>query len=194
VTNRHVVAGAESLQVQAAGGVKTPVESWTVSMRDDLATLHLAEPLTQDPIVLAEPPTPGDLVAALGYPLSGPLTSGTGRVVAIDEDMHPDRPMITASMDVWPGNSGGPLIDTDGALVGLIRAIDLNEGWAVAVPVDRVRALLDEVDRELAELRRGGHGPPRWVNLSLERVWKGVRCRLERTPSRCCLPGGAGDE
>lgn len=142
VTNRHVVDGARSLAVQTSAGKETPVASWDISQRDDLALLHLAAPVGHTPVRLGLDPTPGDLVAALGYPLGGPLASGQGRVVEVGEDPEAHTPIIKASMDVLPGNSGGPLVDTTGSLVGLVRAIDLGEGWTLAVPVDRVRDLL----------------------------------------------------
>ncbi|WP_182540568.1 S1 family peptidase [Nocardioides ginsengisegetis] len=143
VTNRHVVAGARTMAVRAPQGAMTRVDSWVVSRRDDLALLHLASPITSAPVSLSTDPTPGDLVAALGYPLGGPLRTAQGRVVGVGDVPGVSGAMITASMDILPGNSGGPLVNTEGELVGLIRAIDLVDGWAIAVPVDRVARLLN---------------------------------------------------
>jgi S1-C subfamily serine protease len=148
LTNRHVVAGARTLVAQTLHGNATRVESWVVSEQDDLALLNLASPVASPPVPLATDPIPGDLVVALGYPLGGSLTAGKGRVVGVGEVPGSSGTMITASMDILPGNSGGPLVNTDGKLVGLIRAIDLVEGWAIAVPVDRVEDLLDEEHAE----------------------------------------------
>lgn len=146
VTNRHVVAGARRLAVRNSNGPRVPVIKWTISNVDDLAVLHLADEVAHQTVSLADPPVPGDLVAALGYPLGGPLTAGQGRVIELTDPGQSGQQSIKASMDVLPGNSGGPLIGTKGELVGLIRAIDLNEGWALAVPADRIEQILDGDD------------------------------------------------
>lgn len=154
VTNRHVVEGARTLEVRAMGEAHIGVTSWTVSQQDDLALLKLASPIAETPVALATDPTPGDLVAALGYPLGGHLTAGRGRVVDVADDSDSSS-RLTASMDVLPGNSGGPLVDTEGRLVGVVRAIDLSEGWAIAVPVERVKDLLNERRVETGQPCRG---------------------------------------
>ena len=143
VTNRHVVEGARVLEVQAPGSARLGVRSWRTSKADDLALLELSSAIPDAPLDLGTAPVPGDLVAALGYPLGGDLTAGQGRIVEMDKD-GAEAGLLKASMEVLPGNSGGPLIDTRGTLVGVVRAIDLTEGWAIAVPVERVRALLDD--------------------------------------------------
>lgn len=150
VTNRHVVAGARTMTVRVSHGAAIRVKSWVVSTRDDLALLSLAAPIGATPVTVAPNPTPGDLVAAVGYPLGGPLTAGRGRVVGVGDMPGPGATAITASMDILPGNSGGPLVNTDGELVGLIRAIDLVEGLAIAVPADRVSDLLNDEHTKLA--------------------------------------------
>lgn len=145
VTNRHVVEGARELHVMS-DGTRFAVQSWDVSSTDDIAVLHLGSDSADRRLSIAsEPVVGGDLVAALGYPLGGPLKAGRGRVVAVDAP-GVGSPLLRASMDVLPGNSGGPVVTTGGELVGLIRAIDLIEGWALAVPVDRVARALDGDD------------------------------------------------
>lgn len=156
VTNRHVVQGARSLEVSAPGGTKIPVASWEVSTSDDLAILRLGASanLGGELTLATHAAVPGDLVAALGYPLGGPLKAGSGRVVDLGDGLG-DSQMIRASMDVLPGNSGGPLIDTSGEVVGLIRAIDLVEGWALAIPVARVARAVEGADLRLGVPCRG---------------------------------------
>jgi S1-C subfamily serine protease len=145
LTNRHVVEGAREMHVISPAGVKVPVTSWDVSSVDDLAVLHVGSSGGASLALASDGATGGDLVAALGYPLGGPLTVGRGRVVDFD-DLDTGHQMIRASMDILPGNSGGPLIDTSGHLVGLIRAIDLVNGWALAVPLERVSRAIEGND------------------------------------------------
>lgn len=142
VTNRHVVDGARTLSVEGPGTSRIPVIDWRVSTVDDLALLTVAKPVSAPPLeVTSTVAQGGDLVAALGYPMGGPLTTGRGRIVSVNSE--DDSTDLRASMDVLPGNSGGPMIDTTGRLVGVVRALDLVEGWAVAIGSDRVALLLD---------------------------------------------------
>lgn len=144
VTNRHVVEGARQLSIETASGHRVDVQSWRVSQTDDLALLRLSEPLFDHPVALAADPTvPGNLIVVMGYPLGGAFTVGRGRVL----DVMPDpggsgQAVIEASADILPGNSGGPLVDTHGQLVGVVRAIDLENGSALAIPAARVTELL----------------------------------------------------
>lgn len=84
---------------------------------------------------------PGDLLVVMGFPLGGPFTTGRGRVVDLRRDGHGGK-VIEASVDVLPGTSGGPLLDTKGRLVGIVRAIDLENGSALGIPKDAVEKLL----------------------------------------------------
>ena len=144
VTNRHVVEGAHHLSIQTSSGRRVDVQSWTVSESDDLAVLRLSKPLFDHPVALAKDPTvPGNLIVVMGYPLGGPFTVGRGRVLnLIPGAGQSGQAVIEASADILPGNSGGPLVDTHGQLVGVVRAIDLENGSAIAIPAARVSNLL----------------------------------------------------
>jgi S1-C subfamily serine protease len=79
----------------------------------------------------------------MGYPLGGPLTVGRGRVLKMTPDPGGSGPAeIEASVDILPGNSGGPLVDTRGQVVGIVRAIDLADGSALAIPDAQIKVLL----------------------------------------------------
>lgn len=144
VTNAHVVEGARRLSILTTSGRRVEIRSWAVSTSDDLALLHLSEPLFEHPVnIAADPTVPGNLVAVMGYPLGGPLTVGRGRVLDVSPD--PDglgSKTIEVSVDVLPGNSGGPLVDTNGRLIGVVRAIDLDNGSAQAIPSAQVSDLI----------------------------------------------------
>jgi S1-C subfamily serine protease len=144
VTNRHVVEGARQLSIETASGRRVAVQSWQVSETDDLALLRLPDQLFHHPVTLAAEPTiPGNLIVVMGYPLGGPLTVGRGRVLKMTPDPGGSgQAEIEASVDILPGNSGGPLVDTHGQVVGVIRAIDLESGSALAIPAARVKDLL----------------------------------------------------
>jgi S1-C subfamily serine protease len=141
VTNRHVVQGARRLSIETTAGATLSVTSWSVSRTDDLALLRISKPVFVDPITIADQMVvPGDLLVVMGFPLGGPFTVGRGRVT--DLTSGDDTQMIEASVDILPGNSGGPLVDTHGELVGVVRAIDLENGAALAIPSSRVAEML----------------------------------------------------
>lgn len=145
VTNKHVVEGARSMSVVTAAGTEAEVTSWTYSRSDDLAILDLDEPLFTNPLtVAAGTVVPGDLVVVMGFPLGGPFTMGRGRISGVTDDF--DEPMLQATVDILPGNSGGPLVSTKGQIAGLIRAIDLQGDLALAIPPDRVARAIEGLD------------------------------------------------
>jgi S1-C subfamily serine protease len=144
VTNEHVVEGARSMSIVTASGHRVAVRNWVVSKSDDLALLWVSKPVFDHPVKVASSATvPGNLVVAMGYPLGGPFTIGRGRVLDVTPDPLDSGPkMIEASVDILPGNSGGPLLDTTGQLVGIVRAINLETGSALAIPSARVVNLM----------------------------------------------------
>jgi len=144
VTNKHVVEGARTLSIVTTSGHRIAVRSWVVSTSDDLALLRLSDPLFDHPVdVAADPTMPGNLVVVMGYPLGGPLTVGRGRVLDVTPDPSGSgQTTIQASVDTLPGNSGGPLLDTHGRLIGIVRAINLENGSAEAIPSARVSELI----------------------------------------------------
>jgi hypothetical protein len=79
------------------------------------------------------PPTPrrGDPVTAVGYPLGGPLTLSRGVALGtvLDRDLSIDVLRITARIE--HGNSGGPLLDSHGRVVGVVYAIETRTGYGL---------------------------------------------------------------
>jgi serine protease Do len=91
----------------------------------------------------------GDLVVAVGHPLGLPAMA-TGVIHAISLSGS-RRGFIRADLRLAPGNSGGPLVDARGRVIGINTMID--GGLGCAVPSR-------DVERFLATVRRGANGPP----------------------------------
>lgn len=153
VTNNHVIANADLIRVQLADGREAEA---TVVGRDpdtDLAVLRVAlDDLPVMPLGRSDQLRVGDLVLAIGNPigLSQTVTSGivsaTGRGqlgVATFENF------IQTDAAINFGNSGGALIDTTGALIGINTAVVAKnlgvEGIGFAIPVNLVRGVLQEI-------------------------------------------------
>jgi Do/DeqQ family serine protease len=153
VTNHHVIANADSIKVQLADSREADAHIVGRDPDTDLAVLQID--LTPLPVVTfgrSDRLRPGDVVLAIGNPigLSQSVTHGivsaTGREqlgIATFEDF------IQTDAAINFGNSGGALIDTTGALVGINTAIVAKnlgvEGIGFAIPVNLVRGVLDEI-------------------------------------------------
>jgi S1-C subfamily serine protease len=144
VTNAHVVAGEPSTQVQVASGAysATPV---LYTPKYDLAVLRtiapLGPPLTVDPTDVGR----GTQGAVVGYPENGPLVVGPAGVAAAltaeGRDIYNQgfvvRKVYQIDANVEPGNSGGPLVATDGEVIGVVfsrSTVSADVGYALASP------------------------------------------------------------
>jgi serine protease Do len=139
VTNAHVVRGARAA-VRLVDGTRRDARVLARDAEADLALLELAGSGAAPATLATAPVRIGELVVALGHPfgLRGVLTAGI--VHALGPLVPGGAPWIQADVRLAPGNSGGPLADGAGAVVGLNAMI--AGGLALAVPVARVRAFV----------------------------------------------------
>ena len=143
VTNRHVVAGATTLQVSTFDGKDIDVRTSGAATVADLAIVRTAEKLPASITLAPANPEVGQTVTAIGYPLGGPLTTTTGAVLGYREDpvARSDLPMLLNSAPVEHGSSGSPLVDITGELVGVVYA-STGPGRNYAVPIEVLKDVL----------------------------------------------------
>jgi serine protease Do len=142
-----VVADARVVSVRFPDGQRMTVTRWSEADAHDLALLHLPTSAHAPPVTVSDGRVlGGDLVGVVGYPLGGELTTGQGRVLDVTPSGGGLPRSLIASVEILPGNSGGPLLSVSGDLVGVIRAIDLRAGSAIAVPAHAVRSLVEQGD------------------------------------------------
>ncbi len=151
VTNAHVVAGEITTQVQPGGtGIPLPARVVVFDEKNDIAVLRVGD-LRLPPLPLAEP-RENEPVALLGFPENGPYdvragrTGDTQRVISADAyNRGPVERTVTSFRGfVRPGNSGGPAVNGDGAVVATVfasRADSENAGYGV--PSSLVQQLLN---------------------------------------------------
>ena len=137
VTNAHV-ARAPSLRVRLADDRHLAARLVAADRRADLALLRVPRTrVTLASLADSDSLCVGALVVALGHPLGlrGTLTAGI--VHALGPLSPGGRRWIHADLRLAPGNSGGPLADTAGHVVGLNTMI--AGGLALAIPINDVR-------------------------------------------------------
>jgi S1-C subfamily serine protease len=145
VSNRHVLEGASKASFKRNGRLAV-ISKWYLSSTDDLALSPLSPLDSQGSLELGEnDPIPGDLVAAAGFPWGGPEVSSFGRILSENSEGGASSLsyVIETNLDIHPGNSGGPLLDTRGYVVGVMFAIDTSTNSSLAIPLSRLVANLN---------------------------------------------------
>jgi S1-C subfamily serine protease len=158
VTNAHVVRGCVG-DIEGNLGGEAPVKLRLVSSdpTNDLALLQAPSPFKEIATIRDKPVHSGDSVVAIGYPFHGMLTSDftvTTGIVSSLGGLRNDTRFLQISAAVQPGNSGGPLLDTDGQIVGVVTGKldwlriakatgDLPENINFAIKTGMLRDFLD---------------------------------------------------
>src|SRR5262245_47004284 len=167
LTNAHVVAGASAIRVRLAGQTEpTKAELVAADEGNDLALLRI----DADDLVPADFAAPGDIaigdqVVAIGFALDldGDPTVTLGIVSALDRTLRTsdgalDR-LIQTDAAISSGNSGGPLVNANGQVVGINTAVARSDAMTAASNVGFAIGI-DEVEHVLDALRQSD-GEPR---------------------------------
>ncbi|HEX2027596.1 MAG TPA: serine protease [Nitriliruptorales bacterium] len=158
VTNRHVVEDADPLRLSTWDGDAFEVEVAVVAPDHDLAALRTNRALGSTVEPAQRPAQRGDLVHVAGYPLGGEF--GTVKGIVVDEVEGPalgePAQVLRIRAVVLPGYSGGPVLDDDGRLVGVVYALGRTTRLALAIPLLSLVRWLDD-----ASLRWRGAGSDR---------------------------------
>lgn len=137
-TNRHVIAGATRVELSAWDG-----HDFTASVLGhggdvDLAQLDPTVLRGDSPALIGGPePVPGDLVYVAGYPEGDQLTVSSGSVLGTipGSRVGMTGQILLMSNQVEPGNSGSPVLNTQGQVVGVVFGLALKTHYALAIPV-----------------------------------------------------------
>jgi S1-C subfamily serine protease len=152
LTAYHVIAGADSIEVTFSDGTTSKAEVVSESRENDTAVLSTErKPEVIVPAVLGGGGQVGDEVYAVGHPLglvgsmSAGVISGLGRAIPLDDELTLEG-LIQFDAAVNPGNSGGPLLNRNGQVIGIVTALanptDQNffVGIGFAVPIETAGA------------------------------------------------------
>lgn len=125
VTNNHVIDGCSELKGNLTGEAAMVLRVVSSDANNDLALLQAPSTATFKEFARIRDRSfrSGDSVVAIGFPYHGLLTSDftvTTGIVSSLSGMHNDTRFLQISAPVQPGNSGGPLFDTSGQIVGVV--------------------------------------------------------------------------
>ena len=161
VTNQHVVDGAGEVTVVLHDGTRLPATRQGHSAADDLAVVKVdagaVAGIAPLPLADSDDVRPGQLAIAIGSPYRNlnsvgvGIVSGSGRGPASVLN-RPMPDMIQTDAPLNPGNSGGPLLNAEGEVIGVNSAVRIGSGGVVdefrigyAVPSNTIRALLPDL-------------------------------------------------
>jgi serine protease Do len=172
VTNNHVIEGAEEIEINFHDGSKLKVDK--VIGRDTKADLALLKVTPKKPLVDVKfgPSATlevGDWVMAIGNPfgLGGSVSLGIISAKSRDINSGPYDDYLQTDAAINKGNSGGPLFNMDGEVIGVNTAIISPTGGSIgigfAVPSDTVANVVDQL-KQFGEVRRG------WLGVKIQTV------------------------
>jgi TPR repeat protein len=125
ITNDHVVRSCKSVRVRHPDESLSPAKLLASARADDLALLKVDKVEAVAPFRSGRELRQGEQVVAFGFPLSGVLASSgnltIGNVTAL-AGLRNDERFLQTSTPIQPGNSGGPLLDMNGRVVGVTTA------------------------------------------------------------------------
>ena len=184
VTNNHVVEGADEILVFLNDGTRLEAKLLGSDTKADLAVLKV-EAARDLPFVEfgdSDSAQVGDWVLAIGNPFGLGGSVSLGIVSARNRDIQsgPYDDFIQTDAAINQGNSGGPLFDMDGKVVGIATAIIARGGSSLgigfAVPVNLARPVVEQL-AEFGETRRG------WLGVGIQDVTAEMAASLGRPNS-----------
>ncbi len=155
VTNNHVVQNAVDIKVTLDDGTELPAKLLGADAKSDLAVLKISAPKPLATIAWGDSDKLklGDQILAIGNPFGIGTTVTAGIVSARGRDLHsgPYDDFIQIDAPINHGNSGGPLVDREGNVVGINTAIYSPNGGSVgvgfAIPSDEAKAIVAKLEK-----------------------------------------------
>ena len=195
VTNNHVISDADEVSVILNNGDNLKAEVIGRDKKTDLALLRVKpeKPLKAVKFGDSGKLRLGEWVIAIGNPFSLGGTVTAGIVSARDRDINsgPYDNYIQTDASINRGNSGGPLFNLEGEVIGVNTAIISPSGGSIgigfAVPSKTVVGVIDQL-REFGETRRG------WLGVRIQPVTPEIAESLSIKPARGALIAGLDDK
>ncbi|MGY6708944.1 MAG: DegQ family serine endoprotease [Rhizobiaceae bacterium] len=192
ITNNHVIADADAIEVNFSDGSSLAAELVGADPQTDLAVLRVdpeARPLSDVDFGDSDAIRIGDWVMAIGNPfgLGGSVTVGIVSARGRDIRSGPYDDFIQTDAAINRGNSGGPLFDMHGRVIGINTAIISPTGGSIgigfAIPSALAMSVIDQLV-EFGETRRG------WLGVRIQPVTDDIAESLGMETARGALVAG----
>jgi serine protease Do len=195
VTNNHVIADADEVSVILNDGTTLKAELIGTDKKSDLALLKVKsdKPLKAVKFGDSDKLRLGEWVIAIGNPFSLGGTVTAGIVSARNRDINsgPYDNYIQTDAAINRGNSGGPLFNLNGEVIGVNTAIISPSGGSIgigfAVPSKTALGVIDQL-RDFKEVRRG------WLGVRIQQVTDEIADSLSIKPTRGALIAGIDEK
>ncbi|MFV0280746.1 MAG: DegQ family serine endoprotease [Rhodoblastus sp.] len=195
ITNNHVIQDATEVYVVFTDGKKLKAEVVGKDAKVDVAVLKVKpeKPLTAVKFGDSDKARVGDWVMAVGNPfgLGGSVTAGIVSARNRNIDSGPYDNYIQTDAAINKGNSGGPLFNMDGEVVGINTAILSPSGGSIgigfATPANTVKPIIEQL-QQFGETRRG------WLGVRIQNVDDSIAESLSLGKARGALIAGVDDK
>ncbi len=204
LTNHHVVANAQKLEVALADGSRWPAKLIGSDPDNDLAVIKIEAPrekLKVIPMGDSKNLRIGQKVLAIGNPFGFERTLTTGVISSLGRTIRSEvgtliEDVIQTDAAINPGNSGGPLLNSEGEIIGINSAIISpsggNVGIGFAIPVNTAKRLIPELISK-------GYVTYPWIGATIQTLIPEVAKYLKLTIERGALiaevvKGGPADK
>lgn len=194
VTNNHVIDKASSITVTLDDGTQMPAKLVGADPKNDLAVLKIrpAKPLATVAWGNSDGLRVGDQVLAIGNPFGIGTTVTAGIVSARGRDLHsgPYDDFIQIDAPINRGNSGGPLVDAAGRVVGINTAIYSPNGGSVGVGF---AIPSDQAQKVVAELMKDGSIQHGFIGVQIQPVTADIADAIGLRQAEGALVAGVND-
>ena len=190
VTNNHVVDGADEITVRLDDDREFPAEVIGTDPQSDLALLHIdATGLVALTLGDSDAMRVGDDVMAVGNPfgLGGTVTSGIISAKGRDINSGPYVDYLQTDAAINRGNSGGPLFNMDGQVIGVNTSIFSPSGGSVGIGFAVPSNIVSNV---VAQLQSDGTFDRGWLGVSIQQVTPAIAAALGLADAQGALVAG----
>ena len=195
VTNNHVIEGADEITVTLHDGTSMKAKLIGHDDRTDVALLKVESdtPLPAVPFADSDTARVGDWVLAIGNPfgLGGSVTAGIVSARGRDIRQGPYDDFIQTDAAINRGNSGGPLFNMDGQVIGINTAIYSPSGGSIGIGFSIPSNMAKQV---VSQLHDFGHAKRGWLGVQIQQVTPDIADGLGLHPARGAMVASVTDD